>query len=339
MKKGFTLIELLSVIVIMAIIALIATPIVINLIEVARAGAKETSAKNYIEAVEQKIVSYHLANGEFMQNGVYNTIQSTIKKGSSIYDISIDGEVPSKGWLEIENGTIIDYSIIIDGYTITKDEDIEKGINLAERPLSWDWYHEDTNGNSQYDIGELISFGTEKFYIISTTTTSIKALSRYNLYVGSIYVYGEGITAYGEEATGMQDETMKSANNGRIIRGTVPFGNSELWTTKYYETSTIKQYVNNYGDKLQNLGAIFDSLNLIEAGELLQLGCQGSHNYTCTNSQYAWTYSTPYWTKSIGESSTDLWCVTDYGSFANSYYGMNGIKGVRPVIIVSKELF
>ena len=38
-KKGFTLIELLAVIVILAIIMLIATPIILNVVEDARQGA------------------------------------------------------------------------------------------------------------------------------------------------------------------------------------------------------------------------------------------------------------------------------------------------------------
>ena len=54
--KGFTLIELLAVIVILAVIALIATPIILNLIEKARQGAAESSAYAYIEAAEKAAV-------------------------------------------------------------------------------------------------------------------------------------------------------------------------------------------------------------------------------------------------------------------------------------------
>ncbi len=54
--KGFTLIELLAVIVILAVIALIATPIILNLIERARLGAAESSAYAYIEAAEKAAV-------------------------------------------------------------------------------------------------------------------------------------------------------------------------------------------------------------------------------------------------------------------------------------------
>ena len=48
-KYGFTLIELLAVIVVLAIIALIATPIVMNTIKNAKKGSAERTADNYIK--------------------------------------------------------------------------------------------------------------------------------------------------------------------------------------------------------------------------------------------------------------------------------------------------
>ena len=51
-KKGFTLIELLAVIIILAVIALIATPVVLNVIEKARVEAAENSAYGVIDAAK-----------------------------------------------------------------------------------------------------------------------------------------------------------------------------------------------------------------------------------------------------------------------------------------------
>lgn len=51
-NKGFTLIELLAVIVILAIIALIATPIVVNLIEDSRKSANENAVNGIVKAAE-----------------------------------------------------------------------------------------------------------------------------------------------------------------------------------------------------------------------------------------------------------------------------------------------
>ena len=52
-NKGFTLIELLAVIVILAIIALIATPIVLGIIEDSRNSSNEISAGYIVESVEK----------------------------------------------------------------------------------------------------------------------------------------------------------------------------------------------------------------------------------------------------------------------------------------------
>ena len=57
-NKGFTLIELLAVIVILAIIALIATPMILGVIDTAKRGSAESSALGYVESVEKSHYSY-----------------------------------------------------------------------------------------------------------------------------------------------------------------------------------------------------------------------------------------------------------------------------------------
>ena len=61
-KKGFTLIELLAVIVILAIIALIATPIILGIIEDARNGAKDRSAEAVAHAMETAYLTAYMNN-------------------------------------------------------------------------------------------------------------------------------------------------------------------------------------------------------------------------------------------------------------------------------------
>ena len=64
MKKGFTLIELLAVIVILAIIALIATPIILGIINDARTSAKERSAELVVTGVEYAYTTSLYKNNE-----------------------------------------------------------------------------------------------------------------------------------------------------------------------------------------------------------------------------------------------------------------------------------
>ena len=82
MKKGFTLIELLAVIVILAIIALIATPIVLDIITDSKASAKERSIENIERAAKLYVVSE------------YET------KNESAPSIITIGELKSKGYIQ-----------------------------------------------------------------------------------------------------------------------------------------------------------------------------------------------------------------------------------------------
>ena len=63
MKKGFTLIELLAVIVILAIIALIATPIILGIINDARDEAEQRTGELISSSVELAYTGYLFAHG------------------------------------------------------------------------------------------------------------------------------------------------------------------------------------------------------------------------------------------------------------------------------------
>ena len=92
--KGFTLIELLAVIVILAVIALIATPMIMDVIEKARRGAAIESVNGILESAE----NYQL---ESMLDG--NEYVTTIDLTSDI--LTYKGAKPDSGTLIIgENG-------------------------------------------------------------------------------------------------------------------------------------------------------------------------------------------------------------------------------------------
>ena len=63
--KGFTLIELIAVLVIMAILALIVTPLVMSIIRRARISADKRSVDAYGRSIELAIASYLLDTGKF----------------------------------------------------------------------------------------------------------------------------------------------------------------------------------------------------------------------------------------------------------------------------------
>ena len=64
-EKGFTLLELIALLVIMSILALIVTPLVMNIIRKARIAADKQSVGAYGRSIELAIAGYLLDNGKF----------------------------------------------------------------------------------------------------------------------------------------------------------------------------------------------------------------------------------------------------------------------------------
>ena len=117
-KSGFTLIELLAVIVILAIIALIVTPIVLNTIETAQKGVAQRSYENIKKAANLYFYSKQLESNisklEFKcENGICSNGTDTLE---------FEGNGPQDGLIIIsEDGTISMHSIVINGY-LCKEE-------------------------------------------------------------------------------------------------------------------------------------------------------------------------------------------------------------------------
>ena len=109
-KNAFTLIELLAVIVILAIIALIATPIVLNIIEDTKKSAQLRGAEFYLDAVEQAIMRKNMSSaGMFKPNFCEVQLDGNLKCDNEIEPLKVEvsGEVPNSGsTITIENGKV-----------------------------------------------------------------------------------------------------------------------------------------------------------------------------------------------------------------------------------------
>ena len=120
--KGFTLIELLAVIVILAVIALIASPKILNIIEKTRKSAAESDGYGYIKAVENAVASHLMRNHSDDVSGVYkieeegnlkgiSELSYERKKNNLLYverlEPKLKGKRPTSGRITIgKNGTI-----------------------------------------------------------------------------------------------------------------------------------------------------------------------------------------------------------------------------------------
>ena len=96
-NKGFTLIELLAVIVILAIIALIATPLILGVVETARKGAAQSSVLGYVDAVEKQVMINEMDDTKTaIADGSYTIAELTTA------GVTVKGELPNA----VYNGTI-----------------------------------------------------------------------------------------------------------------------------------------------------------------------------------------------------------------------------------------
>jgi len=142
-KKGFTLIELLAVIVVLAIIALIATPIVMNVIKNASAGSAERSADNYVKAVDTLIATNKL-DGTPVEDGEY-----TIGTDGSLSfgNVEVSGTKPNGGTIVVKDGQVVknESSIKVGDYEVTYKD----GVATAEAEVA--------SGTTEKTLSQLIT--------------------------------------------------------------------------------------------------------------------------------------------------------------------------------------
>lgn len=340
-KKGFTLIELLAVIVILAIIALIATPTILGIIEKAKKGAAEQSALGYIDAVEKQVAINQVKNDNLINDGTYNVPMS---------GIIVKGEAPTKGWLKIERGLITDYSFVIGKYVVTKGKEIVKGDEPEKNTEAPKTYTVYSNGiaiyynpetNSKCDESEAVSTtgtktGCMKWYTFNDegeTTSTVNMILDHNTTAKVAYNSTKINIEQKEVATALTTDTTgwNSNLNARLITaeeiakitGNISFIGSALTSDKwfYFDSNNQSQTVKSQG--ASKYAWLFDYTN----------GCT---TYGCNISDSS---NNGYWTSTpTSGSSSNVWLVSKNGRLY--YYNANDYtyRGVRPVITISKNI-
>ena len=147
-KKGFTLIELLAIIVILAIIAVITVPIILNIIDEARNGARKNSVIGYGKAVELAYTQYQydasLGTGtnSHIDNATGDALTANINSGKTIA-ISIDG-------------TTVNLKVDFDGDKVvcTDDSTHKNTIKSGIISLQGCTVNDSTSPNYSYDGGK-----------------------------------------------------------------------------------------------------------------------------------------------------------------------------------------
>ena len=124
-QKGFTLIELLAVIVILAVIALIATPLIMGTITKAKKNAAIDSAYGYMRAMETSIGKIHVEDAskimeqEEITFTVENNGASLVTDGATM-EVNYNGSKPEDGGTLTydKNGRVVRGTLTISGYEV-----------------------------------------------------------------------------------------------------------------------------------------------------------------------------------------------------------------------------
>ena len=324
-NKGFTLVELLAVIVILALVALIATPIILNVINDAKKQAAKDSAYGYMDAVEKYIVSSEL-EGKSINDGTYR-VEDLNNMG-----VSVKGSIPDNGNIEIKNKEVKSYDIGIDGYVVSNGEvkkvsttkKINNGTAVYYNPVSKEkcksseavsttgtkngcmkWYvFNDKEGNATVNV------------ILDHNTTAIVAC---NSTVNNSEMKEVKIALENDTKEWKNTARLITANEVAKITGNTGFDATQTGQSWFYLDSNNQTQTASSTNK-SKYAWLFD----------YTIGCT---NYGCNTSDSS---TRGYWTSSPYKgTSTVAWLVNQIGSLNHTY--MTGNNGIRPVITISKS--
>ena len=321
-NKGFTLVELLAVIVILAIIALIATPIILNVINDAKEQAAKDSAHGYVDAVDKYIVSSEI-DDESIEDGIYK-VEDLNKK------ISVKGSIPDRGSIEIENGSVKSYELEIDGYLVSNGEVGKVSITKKFENGTVVYYNPETKKKCEKANNTPgTKSGCMKWYVFNDKegNATVNVILDHNTTSKVEYNSTGNNSEMKEVKTALEKDTSTWKNTARLITanevakitGNTGFDATKLGQVWFYLDSNNQTQTTNASNK-SKYAWLFDYTK-----ECTNYGC----NKQDSSTEGYWTS-----TRKIGE--TMIWHVNREGFL--SAHGMTlNCYGVRPVITISKS--
>ena len=343
-KRGFTLIELLAVIVVLAIIALIATPIVMNTIKNAKKGAAERTADNYIKQVETAVAEAKLEN-KSVPNGTYDIDGNGNLTGAGLPDgkleINMSGNKPTSGIIKIENGGVssTDTTMTVGDYDVKynqenkKYEAIEKGSSTTTALCTANKTKTSALVYNSGNPGQESSYTSQEVGLLASESGAYTPGVTYACELGD----GESNTFYVLEENGDNVSLIAGFN----LEGTVAWckPGSDNSCAADGAKAALKKRTSGW-TKLTESQISLPSANQIatSAGKTFNENSGASglptwlNSYTKTPVAYGYWTSTPY-----ASYSYNAWYVNCDGTLRNYDVGNVDLSGVRPVITVSKS--
>ena len=172
--KGFTLIELIAVLVIMAIIALIVTPLVMSIIRKARISADKRSVDAYGRSIELAIAGYLMDTGSFPTSIEQLTIEySGDEVVCSTTNLNSDSSVYLAGCAVAGRS--------VDGYTYGNEETVPTPTGTA------------------YKVGDEVTYNNVDYYVIKDSSANedfVTLLKADPLIYSELQTYSNGTEAH-----------------------------------------------------------------------------------------------------------------------------------------------
>ena len=320
-NKGFTLVELLAVIVILALIALIATPIILNVINDAKKQAAKDSAYGYMDAVEKYIVSSELED-KSIQDGRYS-VEELNKK------ISVKGSTPDNGTIKIKSKTVKSYDIGIDGYAVSNGEVKKVSTTKSFKNGTAVYYNPETE--TKCKSSEAVSTtgknsGCMKWYVFNDKegNATVNVILDHNTTANVVYNSTGNNSEMKEVADALKIDTKDWKNTARLITA-----------------NEIAKITEKTG---------FDASKKNQDWFCLDTNQPDTTSYCAKaqgKSKYAWLFDYTYECTNYGCNTSDLstwgywtstssWHVSRFGHLSNTNANYAD-SGVRPVITISKS--
>ena len=296
-EKGFTLIELIAVLVIMAILALIVTPLVMSIIKKAKVSADKRSIDAYGRSIELAIAGYLLDNGSFPTSIEQLTIEySGDEVVCSTTNLNSDSSV------YLAECTVGGRSV--EGYTYGKEE---------------------TTPASAYQVGDHVSYNNVTYYVIEdsdTTNDTVKLLKENPLTKTEMDNLNlAGITISEENGYGKVEFGSSVDYSTSTVKQVV-----DAWkntAVKSGDTATAR---------LITKDDLVDNFNYEPYAQ-----SPSEDYYRASENTPTWVHNSnyEYWTMSQYQDSSDVWNVNSYDSLVKTAPSSNIM--VRPVLELNKS--
>ena len=335
-SKGFTLIELIAVLVILAVIALIVTPLVLNVVRKAKDSANKRSVDAYGKSIDLAVAAYLMEKGDFPTSVDQLTIEYS-------------GKEVVCGVTKLNEDSSVYLSKCSVGGVEVKDSSNKDGYYHYGTPTTY----------KEYKIGDIITYNGMNFYVIENSdenSDSVTMLKAEPLLVDEVNTYGAGhVNRYTSSSVGTASnqngygriayytsETCGYVNSSYVSTGcTTDYARSEV---KYVVDAWVKDKVKSIDLKEDETGY---SARLITLDELtINLGYEKTNGGTLTPSTNGdntpnWVYNSnyDYWTMSSCEDSIkDVWSVYGPGYLSHGLAIDNAYSStIRPVVTLLKS--